>query len=282
MSAVLREAPPVGIRFDQPSSEYHKRVLGEASKSGLDQVAKSPAHYAAWCAGVEEEPTAAMRFGTAFHMAVLEPARFAESYVQAPDLSAYGHPSSKAYKEAKVLWMQEHAGRELISADDLETIRAMTEALRAHPLARNLIVGGTAEASLRWVDPATGLACKGRVDYWLPEIRTAVDVKTTEDASPTGFAKSVANYRYHVQDAFYRRGFDSIGQPIEHFLFVAVEKKAPHAVSVCYCDDAARKRGEQLADRDMRRLAECLRSNSWPAYGEGLNALALPAWAFYD
>lgn len=279
MNAVAQD---VGIALNQPAEEYHRRNLGLASKSGLDQIAKSPAHYRAWTLGEQTPPTPAMLFGSAFHAYVLEPQVFAEQYVEAPDLSVYGHPSSKAYKEAKALFMQENAGRKLITAEDLATIQRMAEALAAHPMARNLIVGGTAEASLKWIDPRTGLRCKGRVDYWLPEIGVAVDLKTTQDAKPESFARSVATYRYHVQDSFYRAGFKETGNPIQHFLFVCVEKEAPHGVSVVFCDDAARERGDQLVVRDMDTLAECVRTDTWPGYGEGLSPISLPAWAFYD
>jgi hypothetical protein len=282
MNAVVNAAHEPGIRFDEPVEDYHRKRLGVASKSGLDQVAKSPAHYRAWALGAEQPTTPAMKFGSAFHMAVLEPAKFCERYVTAPDFRVHGHPSSNAYKHAKAQWLADNAGLEMIDQDDMERINRMAEALRAHPLARNLLAGGTPEASLKWTDPDTGLACKGRVDYWLPEIGVAVDLKTTESAKPSTFARSVAAYRYHVQDVFYSRGFSEIGQAIRHFLFVAVEKEAPHLVSVCYCDDAARERGEQLVQRDMATLAECVRTDTWPGYGDELQPLQLPAYAFYD
>jgi hypothetical protein len=269
------------VHSEEPAA-YYARSLGEASKSGLDKVAQSPAHYRAWILGQEEPETPALRFGRAFHMAILEPQRFRTVYITAPDFSVYGHPNSNAHRDAKRAWFAEHEGNEIIGRAEAETIERMRDAVMAHPIARNLVIGGTPEATLRWTDPRTGLRCKARADYHLPDLRAAVDVKSTDNAHPATFARSVAAYRYHVQDAFYREGFAQAGSPIDRFLFLNVEKEPPHLVSVTYCDDAALERGGQLVDRDLATLARCVERNEWPGYPEELVPMQLPAWAFYD
>jgi hypothetical protein len=270
------------VLHTESAEDYYRRVLGEANKSGLDQVARSPAHYAAWCRGIEPEETPALRFGRAFHMAILEPERYRRDYVVAPDFSLYGHHASNAHKAAKAAFFAEHAGRVVISRDDAERIERMRDAVMAHRTARNLVIGGTPEATVRWTDPRTGLACKLRSDYHLRDLAIGVDLKSTDDASPAAFARSVAAYRHHVQDAFYRMGYAAAGEELDRFLFVAVEKEPPHLVAVHYCDDAALERGGQLVDRDMGTLARCVQRNEWPGYGEDLLPIQLPAFAFYD
>lgn len=249
-----------------------------ARKSGLDRIAKSPAHYLHYCR--EESPdTPTLRFGRAFHCYVLEPVAFGERYAVAPD---FGDGRTKKAKEAKAAFLAENAGRELVPIDEFDAIRRMADSVMAHPTARNLVIGGQAEREIAWTDPRTGLKCGGRADFHIPELRIAVDLKTTDNADPAAFARSVATYRYHVQDAHYRAGFAAIGEPIEHFLFLAVEKTAPFAVSVCYVDQAALFRGEEVRDRDMDRLRACIETGEWPAYGNDLIPIAMPAWAFFD
>lgn len=71
-----------GIYPDIPNSDYHKGP--GISKSGLDLIAKSPAHYyhAVNAANDNErEPTVAQAFGTAFHALLLEPDVFKAEYV---------------------------------------------------------------------------------------------------------------------------------------------------------------------------------------------------------
>jgi exodeoxyribonuclease VIII len=79
----------------------------------------------------------------------------------------------------------------------------------------------------------------------------------------------------------YRRGYAAMGEPIDYFLFLCVEKEPPHAVTVCYVDDAALERGEALLARDMDTLARCVASGEWPGYSSDLTPVSLPAWAFY-
>jgi len=265
-----------GIIRGVPSDVYHARQIGIASKSALDLVHRSPAHYKAWVDGAEEEPSDALTFGSAFHVALLEPDTFATRYAVEPD---FGDCRRKENKAARDAWRAEHAGAEPLDATDARHIAGMVAAVRAHPLASRMIRGGEAEVTLRWIDEATGLPCKSRVDYYVPGRRLVVDAKSTRDASPEAFRKSVANFRYHVQDAFYREAFRACGAPIEHFAFIAVEKLPPYAVAVYALDPGAIARGQAAARTDLETLARCLQENTWPGYPAEIHTLDLPPWA---
>lgn len=265
-----------GIKIGVPAHEYHQRELGVVSKSALDLIARSPAHYRAWVDGLEREATPAMRFGTALHMALLEPERFKRTYVVAPD---FGDMRSSKNREKRDAWLEERPGAVMLKPDDEAALLGMLESVMKHPAGSRLILEGESEVTLRWNDPISGLSCKSRADYWVRSKRLAVDVKTTDDASIDGFARSVANYRYHVQDALYRSGFRECGEPIEHFAILAVEKQPPYAVAVYTLDEDAVTRGYHLARMDIDRLADCLKTNTWPSYSDGVVELALPRWA---
>jgi exodeoxyribonuclease VIII len=101
-----------------------------------------------------------------------------------------------------------------------------------------------------------------------------VDVKTTEDASASAFAKSIANYRYHVQDAHYREGFER-----DRFVWIAVEIKPPYAVAVYMDDSDMLALGQSHRDTDLRTYAECKAKNEWPGYPEVIQSIQLPRWA---
>lgn len=259
------------------ASDYHKRELGVVSKSALDQIARSPAHYKAWADGLEKRETRALAFGRAFHMAVLEPDVFASTYVVVPD---FGDCRFKENKTARNEWLAENAGRLAIEAEDMERARGMAASLRAHPAAGAILRDGISEVTLRWADPITGLACKSRADYWVREKKLCADLKTAEDASPEEFAKAVVRRRYDVQDALYRAGFAACGEPIDHFALVACEKEPPYAVGVYLLDTDAVARGYSLARRDIDTLQECLETDCWPSYTSGVSTLSLPAWAY--
>lgn len=252
---------------NMPAREYHAHPA--VSKSVLDKVARSPLHARAYLDGEREEPTPAMQFGTALHAAVLEPELYANSYVVFD-----GDRRTKAGKEAYELLIS--SGATIISRADYDAISAMAKAITYHPVA-GAYVGdsGKAEHSVFWTDQVSNLECKCRPDLWLDQRGIIVDLKTTEDASPAGFAKSVANYRYHVQAAHYLAGTQA-----ERFIFIAVEKKAPYAVAVYELDPASLELGIQTRNRDLATYAVCAGNNYWPGYSEQIETLTLPGWAF--
>lgn len=256
------------------NAEYHRhRAIG---KSHLDAVARSPLHY--WARYVDpsrkpEAPTPAMVLGSALHSRVLEPEKFPGEYVRAPDVD-------RRTKDGKAAWAElEASGATVLSAADWSLCSGMADAVRSHLAADRLLSrAGGAELSLFWTDQRTGLECKCRPDY-LTDDGWIVDLKTTEDASPSGFAKSALNFRYHVQAAWYLRGVRQSGGEPRGFVFIAVEKKPPHAVAVYLADDDMVRLGLAEADRCLNRLAECFETEHWPGYGHDVQVLSLPAWA---
>ena len=64
------------ITTDLSNRDYHAHPA--ISKSGLDLISRSPAHYRY---RAPKEPSRAMEIGTAIHTALLEPDRYAAEYV---------------------------------------------------------------------------------------------------------------------------------------------------------------------------------------------------------
>lgn len=279
-------ALPEGIHRAVPEATYHAKVLGVASKSALDLVLRSPARYRAWIDGAEKKRTAALSLGTAVHMARLEPERFASSYVIAPDFgdlrAVAGRTTKeegKRNKETKAAWAKDHAGAVILPAGDGATTLGIVRSIAAHPTAGELFAEGVPEVTLIWRCRATGLLCKARVDYWLPELRIAVDLKTTTDARRPAFSRTIQDLGYHRQEAHYRDGFEALGEPIDTFLFVPVEKDPPFDLQVFELEeeDADAGRAEVLEAR--RTLLDCLALDVFPGYETGVKRIGRPGWA---
>lgn len=268
-----------GIYPGVPAEVYHRRELGVVNKGALDRLAKTAAHYRAWVDGADEPETPALVFGRALHALVLEPDTFAREWAPAP---SFGDLRTKAGKAARDEWQAANAGVIVLPLDDWTKLHAMREAVMAHSVAGKLFDGGTSEATAVWIDRRTGLVCKARFDTWRDDLVLIGDLKSTEDASPTAFARSIARYRYHVQDAHYCAGAAALGFPGVRFIFVAVEKAAPYAVGVHMLDVESSSRGDELRARGMDSLNECLRTDTWPGYPAEVNTIALPNWAFSD
>ena len=271
MSALIQ-----GFHEAMDSDDYHAKRIGVVSKSALDAMHPTPAHYLAWIDGSSEKSSDAMSFGKAGHCAIFEPDRFLERYVASPD---FGDCRFKENKQARDAWRADHADFEHLSVDEFSTLRGIQSSIYKHELVRKLFAEGESEISLVWSDADTGLTCKSRADHYVERLATAVDLKLVEDASPSGFSKSVARYRYHVQDALYRRGFAALGKPLKHFVFVAIEKRAPYASAIYALDSEALERGESAVTSDIATMAQCVKTNSWPGYPAGIQTLSLPRWA---
>lgn len=252
------------VMLELSNADYHADPA--ISASHLHAVAQSPYHY--WARFLDPdrkpvEPTAAMRFGSLAHCAVLEPDELGKRY------SRCAPRNTKAGKEQAADLAAR--GIEAVTDSDWALAIAMNRAVRQHPAAAALLQSGKAEQSFWWDDPATGLRCKCRPD-WLNG--AVVDLKTTNDASPRGFAKSVATFRYHVQASHYLAGLG-----VERFYFIAVEKAYPHPVAVYELDAEALQLGNELRQRDMRVIADCRATGEWPGYSTGVETLSLPKWA---
>ena len=300
MNAQLAPAPATGLSAyapgiypNIPAEVYHRKELGVVNKGALDQLARTPAHYRAWLADTEDNDTPAKVFGRALHCAILEPDVFENTYIVAREhpfnrvsdrlrnakKPSQGTIDAIAYWDA---WEAEMGGKIEISHDDAIALRGMQAAVFAHPIAGPLFTDGRSEVTVVWTDPVTGLQCKARLDYHKRTLGLVADLKSTEDASESGFARSIAQYRYHVQHAHYASAFQTLGHELRAFLFAAVEKSPPYAVAVHCIDADAEARGMELRSRDMALLSHCLQTDTWPGYEPTIHTLALPRWALND
>ena len=263
------------IHHDMSNADYHADTSA-VSKSGLDLIHQCPAMYKAMLDGsLERNETPAMAAGTLAHTAILEPTELEKRYT-ACDLNR----NTKAFKELAA------ANPDTIFIKTVQMLAAITmrEAVLAHPSARDALTlgDGFAEASVFWTDETTGLRCKCRPDYYNESAGIVVDLKTTTSADPHAFAKSVWNYRYHVQAAFYLDGCRAAGLEAKRFLFIAVEKTSPYLVSVLELDAMDVDLGRQHYQRDLATLADCKESGHWPGYGDDVLPITLPTWAYND
>jgi hypothetical protein len=256
---------------------YHQ--LKAVSPSQIKVLGRSPLHYFDQFLADDREkkpPTSAMQLGTALHTAVLEPELW-DATVAIPPHSF--DRRTKVGRELAAAFEAESAGKLVLSPEDADQVRRMADAVRRHPAARFLLeLPGRREASYTWTDSATGLQCKTRPDWHSEDRRIVVDVKTTRDASQVEFAKSIANFDYHLQAAWNQ---DALGA--EQFLAIAVENERPYAVAVYPASGAMIAAGQRRIQAAMALLAECWATygteRPWPGYGDLLQEpVDLPGW----
>jgi hypothetical protein len=250
--------------------DYHAQT--SISKSGLDLIRKAPAVYK-WRRDNPQPPTPAMRMGTLVHTAILEPDSMSELLL-APTVDR----RTSAGKAEWAAFLIESEGREIVTADELEQLSAIRDAVWSHPACgKALGMIAEVETSIGWT--LDGIDCRCRPDAILTN-SVILDVKTTRGATADEFVKSVAQYRYHVQAAFYSDGYKAaFGEAPKGFLFVAVETEVPHLCACYVASEAMIVRGRADYEADLRTYARCLEADEWPGLSETPVIIDLPKWA---
>ncbi len=245
------------------------------SKSGLDRIDKSPAHYLSY-RKKENKQTDAMRFGAAMHTCFLEPAVFAAEYVIEPKFSGTGSVAAKRE------WREAHEGFTLIKTADMELLKRMRDSLYSHPAARYLLDQiEVVEQSHFWEDPETGILCKCRLDAMTYD-RFILDLKSSMEyaGAPDEFPRHAYNYRYHLQPPWYSEGvWQTTKIEPAGFFFLVVEKEPPFAVGVYQFDDETIEVARRAMRVNLLTYEACMSENHWPAYSERVETVGLPRWA---
>lgn len=254
------------------NAEYHAHpALGS---SNLKQILKNPYAFAM---GIKQEQTAAMALGSAVHTLVLEPHKFEEEFAVAPEYDA----RTKEGKEIKAAFEASCIGKTILKSDEYERAKTCSEI--AKQIAGRFFKGGVAESS--FFSEFDGVAVKCRTDYYLPDLGIVVDVKTTADASPDGFAKSVANFGYYIQAAFYIDVLQSLGHTINKFMFVAIETKEPYMIGLYQLAPEAIDFGRSEYQRalDIYRRIDDFKTPVFKDTNNGdvVQTISLPSYVYY-
>lgn len=254
-----------------PNEVYHS--MPGVSNSGLNMVARSLAHYKHRSAFKQ---TRAMEIGTAFHTALLEPARFKEEYMLLEDID---DARKSEYKEAAKVYGKENT----LKASESRSVLTMLGAVMDNPDAMAVLdKEGHAELSGFAQDPETGIWIRARLD-WLTTDGHALDVKKTQDARERAFQKSIHAYRYYCQDAMHSHVYELItGQPLEKYEFLAIEEQPPCANVVYELDVLAKQYGWNEYRAALLKYAEAVERDQWPAYPETRGLIGLPEYLLDD
>ena len=267
--------------------------------STLKEMSVSPKWYR-WRLKNPAPRKRAWLIGGGIHCLTLEPHRFSDRYVvmgadeikalaparntkegralieEHPELAS-GAMTSDEYQAACVA--AAHPGKEAMSTRQYETCSNAADAIHGHRFARELLRGGLAEETVTWIDPETGIACKGRLDYLRPDL--VIDLKSTSDPAPERFAKDAVNYGYSGQVAFYDGGARAAKR--------LTGSERPWAIVVRAGDDfdvAPLQMSEETLDIGRRiyrslliRLAECTAADYWPGVAPEPRSWDTPPWA---
>lgn len=265
--------PEPGGPYTVDEASYHADKTALSSSGARTLTTSCPARFK-WEQENDRPDTPDLEFGRAWHSLLLGGPPVVEITAKTR--------GTKAEEDARA------RGEIPLITKDYDTALAMIEALHQHDEAGPLFARpGRTEQTYVARDPETGVLCKIRIDFE-PDVAGGrvliVDGKTAKSVKPREFAKSMADYGYHQQGAFYRAVRRWLGLDIPPaFVLVAQEKKPPYLVLVASPDEEAMAWGDELNRRALHLYRRCTELNQWPGYDappedQGVHRLALPGW----
>jgi hypothetical protein len=219
-----------------------------------------------------------MIMGTAVHCKLLEGEdTFAAQFTQRPDGIKFTTKEGKDWRAAnskKKILTNEGRDRQW------DSVVGMVDALRGLEWFDTSLKDYRKynEVSIYWNDD--NIACKARLDRVIPlENETLVlDLKTTDNISPTKFQSKLVDLGYDFQAAWYSHAAEiAYGKPVR-FIFVAIERSAPYTIDFFeaprYMINEARYKNKKA----LRILKECKEKNEWPTRQPSLKLVDYPKW----
>jgi hypothetical protein len=177
-----------------------------------------------------QKDTAAFTFGRAAHCLLLEPDSFIGRYYAVDDtekckeIGGARPTATKAYKEWIAEIEADNTHREMLSLADMNTITDMIDKAMGYKQVRELVESAN-KREVIYQKNLMKVPCKIKVDA-INTNNFILDYKTSKDpATLFNFGKTMRNYSYDRQGAFYR---DVAGVP--SFWFLVQEKTYPYTV----------------------------------------------------
>ena len=251
------------------NAEYHA-IKTHISSTGVRTFRKNKKQFKYSLTNELVKQTKSMADGTAVHAFFLERDKFDTDFVIKP---ADMRLNTKLGKE----WAQEHQSKIIIDSELGNNFYEMEKSFMDSPAKLIYDIKGQTELSYFWDD--TGLVKgKCRPDWISDDGNIIVDIKTTTDASPKGFQKSISTWGYHLQLAWYMRGLQKLGIPCNEFIFIAIEKTPPFSVGVYSADREMILFGNQEINKLVVDIDKALNDKNFPDYTPEIMSLGLPPW----
>lgn len=275
------DVPPPGLYSGVPNCVYHgdswRHIAGNSLLQKMGRV--SPFHARRHMTS-RREPTPQMVLGSLVNDFVLYGSEYvAAHYAVRPEFGR-----SKADLASRADFDSHAAARRMavVSPDAMQTGVDLANAVMSDHAAMSML-SLPHELTVIWEDESR-VICKARPDALglKPDGTVEIcDLKTSADASPSGFGSSAGRFGYCFQFAFYRRGLMALGIPVSSGGWVVVETDGPpYAVATYTLDSdegvvthASIKIGEWL---ELWR--RCLASDDYPGY-PARAPLMIPAWS---
>ena len=277
------------ILYDLPEELYHADPCDTPSLSASLahlMVSASPLH--AWTASRKLNPdyewvdTSAFNIGRAYHSMMLDENHRVHVREDNGDWKDWRSKGAREWRDRLVA----DGGIAVTQAefDNLRAMRAPAWRLVDNFINRKLWELPT-EVSLVW--ETGGVINRCRVDAIDTKNRIAVDLKTTAGlADPQRWVAASMDHGIDLRAAHYLDGLnwcwprplDNDSVPEWRYIFLVVEKSAPHACSLVELDGRTIAMGQSKLERARDAWSCCLADDDWPAWSRAVEEVSAPEW----
>jgi hypothetical protein len=221
-----------------------------------------------------QEQTQALSFGSAVHLAILQPEKL--------DLLAVAPTVDRRTTKGKEIYSQfvsESANKIIVSQEEMESINLIVSEVAKHPTISSLFKNPYYAEVPGFFD-LNGVFCKFMPDCILPSDKLIIDLKTTNFGHERAFVNSVHEYCYHTQAEFYLTGIETISNDDswKNFLWIVVENKKPHHIYLYEPDELWLDTARKMIAEAIETYKYCDFSGEWPGVSPEIKKLPAPKW----
>lgn len=283
------------------------------SASALVEFCKSPKHFK-WYVDRKKETTDAMKFGTAFHLAMLEPEKFMDRVKTMESLSGqvlilknkedfaayldkkqipYGKKALKdelvemalaARKEYEFYLESEAKDKYIVLSDDkMASLFQMSESAENHKFHKTNKGFGQKELKLEGV--IDGITFVGKLDHTFKKNKTnfVVDYKTCQSVASRDFFYKVVREKYFVQMSVYnellKQNFEGVDR-IKNIWF-GVETNEPYVCQAFTMAESSAYDSDLYMRQKIHELKIVLEKQDYFGYtNENYETIEIPNYAY--
>jgi len=261
------------VEFQLASEVYHKIDAMSSSRVKILDNA-TPMHLSYSLANPKDSDDFVV--GRATHSYILERYKFTKEFAVQPALDG----RTKEGKAGKEKFKLENEGKSILTEEQFALVQGMADGIMVNPDAYHFCTtAGESEVSV--FGELHGVKTKARFDRLIKFNNgedCIVDLKTTRGiASRSDFERSMWQFGYGVQANLYLQMARGAGLNPKHFVFVVVEKNAPHAAAVYRVSDRIIEMFDAKVLSLVAKYREFLLNGS--AGFQGITEIGIPAWA---
>lgn len=211
-----------------------------------------------------EEPSDAMRLGTAIHKVIVENELPDDvCRVISPDvLSASGSRAGQKWKD----FASEHRSKLLLKTHEYAEFMRIITNIRENAYARRLLdMESYREYECYWQDETHGVDRKAKLDILTPTC--IVDLKIVNDVSRRGFFNLSRDRGYHRQAVFYRDAVRAKTGEELPFIFIAAQNCEPYSVAIYDLKDRVLHHAAGQLDDAISGIKRATETGNWKRPG---------------